>query len=392
MAPARVRAEPPARAGSPVRVLAITGEPPGCPSFRVRTALPAEALAAHGVVVTPAPLFADEDTARFANAGLPGKTRMALRARRRAAPPSVDDDGLEVAFVHRRAGMFPDLSLERRARRAPRLVYDVDDAIWLDARPGLPNSRLALLKGTPRKVRWLAAHADHVIAGNEFLAEYLDRLAPAVSIVPSLIDPERIALRRHRDSPRVVLGWIGTPSTARFMRVVRPALERVAVSAPDLRLTLLMVGGSAGETRGLTTETRPWTPGAEAEALARMDVGLMPLPDTPWNRGKCAYKALQYMAAGIPVVADDVGISASVVGPGRAGLIPATSDEWVEALLTLLRDASLRGRMGEEGRRRVERDFSVQRWAPHLAAILSGDRQGSPVLPAQEDLQRQQRP
>jgi glycosyltransferase involved in cell wall biosynthesis len=366
------RVEPLSAARPPVRVGAVTGEPPACPSFRVRTVLPAEALAAHGVAISSLPLFRDGDAARFAGTGLTGKGRMALRARRDLEPRLALADELEVALVHRRADMLPGLTLERRARRAPRLVYDVDDAIWLDVRRGVHSSPLAFLKGTPRKVRWLAAHADHVIAGNAYLAEHLERLASTVSIVPSLVDPERVALRCHHDASRLVLGWIGSPSTANFVRTLRSALERVAVTARDLELTLLMVGGSAGGVAGVRTEARPWTPEIEAEALARMDIGLMPLPDTPWTRGKCAYKALQYMAAGVPVVADDVGVSPEVVGHGRAGLIPKTSDEWVEALLALLRDPSLRSRLGSAGRRRVERDFSVQRWAPRLAAILTG--------------------
>jgi glycosyltransferase involved in cell wall biosynthesis len=121
-------------------------------------------------------------------------------------------------------------------------------------------------------------------------------------------------------------------------------------------------------------EERAWSPAAEREALAEIDIGLMPLDDTPWSRGKCAYKALQYMAAGIPPVVDDVGISAAAVG--GAGCVATGAGQWREALRALADDAGLRTRLGATGRRRVEEEFSPRRWLPTLAAIL---REGGAV-------------
>ena len=118
-------------------------------------------------------------------------------------------------------------------------------------------------------------------------------------------------------------------------------------------------------------EERAWSPSTEHEVLAETDIGLMPLDDTPWSRGKCAYKALQYMASGIPPVVDDVGISADVVS--GAGYVASNPEQWLEALLALAEDAGLRGRLGEAGRRRVEGEFSLERWVPTMATILRGD-------------------
>ena len=115
----------------------------------------------------------------------------------------------------------------------------------------------------------------------------------------------------------------------------------------------------------------PWSIEAERAALSRIDVGLVPQPNTPWTRGKSAYKAIQYMASGIPVVADDVGVVSTHVGDG--GVVVSDGDGWVDALLRLARDPDLRQQVGENGRRRAERDFSVERWAPVVAAILRGD-------------------
>jgi glycosyltransferase involved in cell wall biosynthesis len=120
-------------------------------------------------------------------------------------------------------------------------------------------------------------------------------------------------------------------------------------------------------------ESVPWSVETEQEALGRIDVGLMPMPNNNWTRGKSAYKALQYMSAAIPVVADDVGIASSVIESGKAGFVVRSEEEWVEALLTLARSVPVRTRLGEHGRRRVEENYSVTRWAPVVADILRGE-------------------
>jgi glycosyltransferase involved in cell wall biosynthesis len=353
-------------------VAAISAELPWSPSLRVRTVLPAAALARHGVQVAPLLLF-EEDEARRFEAGSPAtKAALALGARRRLRR-RIDRADAGTALVHRRADLLPSLALERAAARGGRLVYDVDDAIWLDARHGSGSGShpLAFLKGSARKVRWLAGNADAVIAGNALLAEHLEGLGAAVTVIPSLVDTDGIAPRRHADAPELVLGWVGSRSTAPFLAAVGPALSRVAAALPGVRLRLLVVGGSADPVPGVELEAVPWSEAAQADALARMDVGLMPLPDTPWTRGKCAYKALQYMAAGVPVVADDVGIANTVVGD-TAGYVVGTPEDWADALLAVLQDPALRERLGRAGRERVQRDFSLERWAPVLADVLRG--------------------
>lgn len=356
-----------------MKVLALTSERSDAPSFRVRAELPARALERHGVSLSPRPLFSESQAKRFESGGPAAKAVAAFDARRTVrrglARELATADG---TLVHRRVDSLPSLSLERRARRAERLVYDVDDAIWLETTPGGRSHRLAALRLSARKVRWLARHADHVIAGNAILADHLARYAEKVSVVPSVVDTDRIEVRTHAESAELVLGWIGSRSTAPFVAGMRDILTRVAAELGDVKLGLLMVGGSAPPPAGVRYEAREWSPAAESDALRRMDVGVMPLTDTPWNRGKCAYKAIQYMAAGVPVVADDVGIAADVVDRGRAGYAVRGSEEWVEALLALLRDRALRERLGREGRLRVEREYSLARWAPELAAILRG--------------------
>jgi glycosyltransferase involved in cell wall biosynthesis len=335
-------------------VAAVSAELPSSPGFQVRMMLPAPALRAAGLRVEPFTV---------------GERRLALGARRALRRRLAASDH-EVAWLYRRADLFPTLALESVAARGRRLVYDVDDAIWLDGRPETGTHPLARLKGSARKVRLLAERADQVVAANANLAEHLGRFSDAVTVIPSLVDTPAIPAREHSDSPSLVVGWIGSPWTAPFLSRLRAPLARAAAELRDVDLTLLTVGGSTAPIPGVRQEARAWSAAAQRDALERIDVGVMPLPDTAWNRGKSAYKALLYMAAGLPVVADDVGVAHEAVDGG--GRLVRSERDWVEALVVLLRDRELRERLGRAGRERVERDYSLERWAPELARILRG--------------------
>lgn len=351
------------------RVIGTSAQGATDAAFRVRLELPGRGLAAYGIDLELLSLFSDGRAQRFRAGGALGKSRV-LAASRRQLKRDLREagEGVSTVVVQRQVDLAPWLALERAAARGRRLVYDVDDAVWLSGRQtgGHPAG---VLKGAARKVRWLAERAEHTIAGNEFLAEHLAVHSKQVTVVPSLVDPDSYAIRAHEQGEALTLGWIGSPTTTPYLAGIAPVLERFAKHS-DRPVRLLVVGGSIAGIAGVRVEERAWSPQAEREALAEMDIGLMPLVDTPWTRGKCAYKALQYMAAGIPSVADDVGVSAATVG--GAGYAVSGADTWLEALQALAADAGLRARLGEAGRRRVEEEFSPRRWLPTLAAILRG--------------------
>jgi glycosyltransferase involved in cell wall biosynthesis len=303
------------------------------------------------------------------------RLQAALQARRELRRRLSGVNGqLDVALVQRQVDLLPTLGLERLVSKNRRLVLDVDDAIWLDASPEAGGHRLARLKGTPRKVRWLAERADTVIAGNDLLAEWLSRYSRQVVVVPSLVEHREIPLREHHGTDRIVLGWIGSASTAPSLKRLQQPLERLVAARPDLNVELLAVGGDPPDVQGASVRGEPWSEEREHDFLRNVDIGLMPLPDNAWTRGKCAYKALQYMAAGIPVVADDVGVSAKVVGHEKGGLIAGGPGDWTAHLAELADDSHLRARLGGQGRARVAEGFSVEAWAPTLAEILHGSR------------------
>ncbi len=337
------------------------------PSMRVRALQLTDRLADTGVRLKPYSLL-EEAAAIGGNrlrAYASARADLLRRVRSREIP-------LDVAMVQKQADYAPSLSLERALVRRGRVVYDVDDAIWVRDRSAGAHP-LAFLKGARRKASWLARSADHVIAGNAILAEWLRAGGRPVTIIPSLVEVEAIAVRSHEQRDAVTLGWIGSPSTARYLDALAPVLEELRTQLPDRQIELLSVGGApAVRVDGIRYRTVGWSVAAEREALASMDIGVMPLPNTPWTRGKCAYKALQYMAAGIPVVSDPVGVTAEIVG-GGSGSVAADPRDWVDAIVAFATDAEARCRAGAAGRARVEADFSTRRWTPTVAAILRGE-------------------
>ena len=357
-----------ARDRLPVTVRAVAAQGPTTPGFRIRVLQLAPSLALQGVSIEPELLFTEAEASRFLDAGLWSRTTETLSSRRRLLSRLEADEDADLTLIQRQADMLPSLRVERAASSDRPLVWDVDDAIWHDTSPEARRHPLALLKGTRRKVDWLAKRADHVIAGNEILAEWLSDRSDRITVVPSLVETERVPVKAHADRETITLGWIGSPATARYLSRLREVIARLKGGRPGLALRLLVVGGEIEPIDGIEIVQVPWSQAAEIDALGKMDIGVMPLPDAPWTRGKCSYKALQYMAAGVPAVGDDVGITRKVVGDG--GVIVRDAEEWAEAIGELAGDAAMRTRMGAAGRRRVEEGYSVARWAPVVAEIL----------------------
>lgn len=241
-------------------------------------------------------------------------------------------------------------------RRARRVIYDFDDAIMYKARAadrGPDASRLRRFRRTVRR-------ADRVIAGNATLAEHAARAgAVDVEVLPTGLDVSRYASAgagKPGDAFRLV--WIGSRSTLKQLAALRSALEAVGRSMPNVVLRVIADAPLAVE--GLRVENVPWARDTEAALLAEADAGIAPLPDTPFTRGKCGFKVLQYMASALPAITSPVGVNADYVEDGRTGLWARTDDQWVRAVRTLAADPDLRRTMGAEGRRRVaEFDFSA---------------------------------
>ena len=206
------------------------------------------------------------------------------------------------------------------------------------------------------------------MAGNTHLAEWARAHNSNVHVVPSTVSLRSYRPRPSRtDSVPPVVGWTGSHSSAQYLGLVEEPLRRLRERV-DFRL--LLIGAGNIQWPGLDVECRPWRRESEVEDLWDMDVGIMPLPDEPWARGKCGMKAVQYMGAGLPAVVSPIGVNREIVTPGLDGEHAAGPDDWVAALERLLRDASLRRRMGAAAHDTVSRRYSAESQAPRVAAIL----------------------
>jgi len=254
--------------------------------------------------------------------------------------------------------------LERLAASRRPLVFDFDDAIFLGD-VSAANRWAGRLR--PRgKAASLCRVAAHVTVGNATLADFARRYARAVTVIPSTIDTTSYVPRPRPSNPRPVVGWTGSTTTVRYLEALHPVLVELR-RAIDFEM---LVVGAPVDLPGIAVRYVPWNAGTEPDDLRPVDVGVMPLTDDEWSRGKSGMKALQYMALGIPPVVSPVGVNAQIVADGKNGFQARDNEEWVRKLLLLLRDPELRSRLGEEARRTVEQEYSAVVQAPRVADVL----------------------
>jgi glycosyltransferase involved in cell wall biosynthesis len=273
----------------------------------------------------------------------------------------------DAVFIQRESSLVGPAWSERLLRtRQPAIVYDFDDAIYLPY-VSPTNRYLSYLK-FPWKTRALCRLAAAVVAGNDHLAAYASRYNDRVFVVPSTV-----SLREYQERPipaadRIpVVGWTGSHSSAAYLSVVREALQELR----RRRLfRVLLIGVEHFDIPGVEVECRAWSSASEVRDLWDMDVGIMPLPDEPWARGKCGMKAIQYMGIGIPAVVSPVGANREIVTDGVTGFHAATTEEWVEKLDRLLADPELARRLGRAARDSVRTLYSAEAQAPRVAEIL----------------------
>jgi glycosyltransferase involved in cell wall biosynthesis len=188
--------------------------------------------------------------------------------------------------------------------------------------------------------------------------------------VPTTIHIGAYHRRPPESSDIPVIGWSGSRTTALYLEQLLPILRQLRQMAP---FRLLVMGANV-DLSGLEGECIPWSEASEVAGLHRMDIGLMPIPDSDWARGKCALKALQYLAVGTPAVVSDVGVNAQAVPHGRCGFVVRTPEEWTKYLLQLLNHPAQRQEFGRSGREHVMQNYSAETWAPRIAQILKGLR------------------
>ncbi|WP_223428809.1 glycosyltransferase family 4 protein [Tateyamaria pelophila] len=335
-------------------------------SSRLRTMQYLPALAREGLKVQVAPFFDDAYLqALYLGKRKRGSTtgHMLQRMRDMRMTPTPDLIWLEYEALP----WVPWLIERAILPRGVPIVSDYDDAVFHRYDKHKLGTVQAFLG---KKIGRVMAASALVMAGNPYLGDHARRSgATQVELVPTVIDLDAYEVREDAvDEITLRVGWIGTPQT--WQELAHPIHGLLDPLLTEHRALFRAVGASMKpETRG-TLEILPWMEDTEVSSIQGMDIGVMPLPDTPWAQGKCGYKLIQYMACGLPVVASPVGVNRDIVEHGVNGFLAESDDDWHTAIETLLNDAELRRRMGAAGRRKVEERYSLQVWGPRVARML----------------------
>lgn len=276
----------------------------------------------------------------------------------------------DVIFIYREALMTRSIRFEERFRKSrAKLVFDFDDAVWLMS-VSEANRRWKWVKD-PGKTSKLIALSDRIFAGNAYLADYARRFNPSTLIVPTTIDTDEYVPRSGaRSEGPIVIGWSGSLTTIQHFRYAIPALRALKAKYGD-RIAIRVIGDGTYREEELGVVGLPWRKETELDDLRAMDIGIMPLPDDEWARGKCGLKGLQYMALGIPTILSPVGVNSEIIRDGEDGFLASTTQEWVDKVSRLVEDAELRARMGSAARRTVEDRYSLRAWQDRYVAYFN---------------------
>lgn len=291
-------------------------------------------------------------------------------------------DEFDLVVIHREAFPFLHPFFEMKAiQRHARAIFDFDDAIHVGHRdtPSMKYSWMYKLKYGPG-INIALQKCRHVIAGNRTLAEHAARLNANVTIIPTVVDLQRYTYQPPRETVNAVtVGWVGSTSTSPYLAEIEPALQRLS-EVHKGKVRFRTFGDPKRSLKLPDLEAQPFRLDSEIDDLRTIDIGIMPMPDNEWTRGKCAFKAIQYMALGIPAVASPVGVAGEIIQHGKNGLLANSAAEWFSCLDRLVRDVELRRRLSVNGRTTVEREYSLQVWAPRVAELfekVAGGRQAA---------------
>lgn len=277
----------------------------------------------------------------------------------------------DILVIEKELFPYAPASFERLLGRTDTpYIVDYDDAVFHNYdRSENPVVR-RLLGG---KIDTVMREAETVIAGNEYLASKARKAgAPQVEIIPTVIDLSRYPYVPPGSEEPFTVGWIGSPATAQYVEGIAPALRKFC---NKYNARVVLVGSGNVELPGVPYEERKWSEATEIDDITEFDVGIMPLKDTPWERGKCGFKLIQYMACGKPVVASPVGVNTEVVEDEYNGLHAVSHGEWIDSLSRIYEDPNLAKSMGKRGRQRVEEkyclDVTVPKWLSVLRAVYN---------------------
>ncbi len=261
-------------------------------------------------------------------------------------------------FIQREAFMTGSTYFERQlAKTGVPVIFDFDDAIWLPD-PGSHHGLLGKLK-KPAKTGKLISLAHQVVAGNDYLARYAKKFNNNVQVIPTTIDSHWYKPATKANKGQVVIGWSGSFSTIKHFTEIVPVLLKIKEKYQE-KVAFKVIGEPNYQHHGLAIAGVPWQAKTEVEDLQEIDIGIMPLPDNEWTKGKCGAKGLQYMALAIPTIMSPVGVNTAIITDGVNGFLAGTPGEWVTKLGRLIESPELRSQLGRAGRETVVKRYSVE--------------------------------
>lgn len=247
-------------------------------------------------------------------------------------------------------------------RLSQRLVFDFDDAIFCRSDGSASNLR-------QRRFHNITSQCDAVWAGNDFLAGKAKPDCTETHVIPTAIKLPRYQPKQHKNDAFIDCVWIGSSSTRRYLEQIIPLLDKLADKHPQLRLKV--IADFSPKTKTIEVLTVAWSKAGEADALASAHIGIAPMIENDWTSGKCGLKVIQYMAAGLPVVTDNAGVNKLLVDHGCTGFVANHEQQWEQAMSSLINNPSLCTQMGQKGREKVERNYSLQTSFEKMLASLS---------------------
>lgn len=265
----------------------------------------------------------------------------------------------DAVFIYREAFMLGTTRFERKIKhKGVPIIFDFDDAIWLNDVSDA-NKELKWLK-RPEKTGEICKLASLVIVGNNYLADYARQFNQNVAVVPTTIDTSyHKPLTGQKPGDLIRIGWTGSSTTLKHFRLLVPVLEKLQ-KAFGGQLKIRVIADAGIEDERIEVENVPWTAGDEIQRLSEIDIGVMPLPDDPWAKGKCGFKGLQYMSMGIPAVMSPVGVNTEIIEHEVNGFLAETNTEWETILRKLIVDADLRMQIGDKGRQTINERYSIE--------------------------------
>lgn len=342
------------------KILFVAAHRPGrSPSQRFRFEQYLSFLKKNGFEYDFSYLISEKDDKTFYQPGnISNKIFFFAKSIYRRLSDAINANNYDIIFVQREAFMTGSTFFEKRfSKSKAKLIFDFDDAIWhLDISEA--NKKFEWLKH-PGKTAEIISVADLVIAGNQYLADYARHHNDHIVIVPTTIDTsEYLPRKRESDNNPICIGWSGSLTTIKHFEMAVPFLKMVKEKFGE-RICIKVIGDSSYVNTQLNIKGINWNKQDELKELNEIDIGIMPLPDDEWSKGKCGLKGLQYMALGIATVMSPVGVNSEIIKDGMNGFLASTNQEWFEKISMLIESETLRNKIAEAGRGTVEEKYSV---------------------------------